>query len=29
MIATNFQPVAAVGGDFLDYFELTDGAVGL
>ena len=24
-----FQPVAAVGGDFLDYFELTDGSVGV
>lgn len=24
-----FQPVAAVGGDFLDYFELTDGTIGL
>lgn len=24
-----FQPMAAVGGDFLDYFELTDGTVGL
>ena len=24
-----FQPVAGVGGDFLDYFELSDGTVGL
>lgn len=24
MISHEFQPVAAVGGDFLDYFELTD-----
>lgn len=24
-----FQPVAAVGGDFLDYFELSDGTFGL
>jgi serine phosphatase RsbU (regulator of sigma subunit) len=24
-----FQPMAEVGGDFLDYFELTDGSVGL
>ena len=23
------QPLAAVGGDYLDYFELTDGSVGL
>jgi sigma-B regulation protein RsbU (phosphoserine phosphatase) len=29
MIWHEFQPVAAVGGDFLDYFELTDGSVGL
>ena len=29
MISHQFQPVAAVGGDFLDYFELTDGSVGL
>lgn len=28
-ISHEFQPVAAVGGDFLDYFELTDGSVGL
>lgn len=24
-----FQPVAEVGGDFLDYFQLADGSVGL
>lgn len=24
-----FQPVAGVGGDFLDYFELSDGTIGL
>ena len=29
MISHEFQPVAAVGGDFLDYFQLTDGSVGL
>src|SRR5260370_3414086 len=29
MISHEFQPVAAVGGDFLDYFELTDGSIGL
>src|SRR3981081_1756585 len=29
MIAHEFQPVAWGGGDFLDYFELTDGSVGL
>jgi phosphoserine phosphatase RsbU/P len=28
-ISHEFQPIAAVGGDFLDYFELTDGSVGL
>lgn len=28
-ISHAFQPVAAVGGDFLDYFELTDGTVSL
>jgi phosphoserine phosphatase RsbU/P len=28
-ISHEFQPVAAVGGDFLDYFEMTDGCVGL
>lgn len=27
-IAHKFQPVHLVGGDFLDYFELTDGSVG-
>lgn len=29
MISHAFQPIAAVGGDFLDYFELTDGSIGL
>ena len=29
MISHAFQPVAEVGGDFLDYFELSDGSVGL
>src|SRR6266705_5754529 len=29
MISHEFQPVTAVGGDFLDYFELTDGSIGL
>jgi sigma-B regulation protein RsbU (phosphoserine phosphatase) len=29
MISHEFQPLAAVGGDFLDYFELTDKRVGL
>lgn len=29
MIAHEFQPLAAVGGDFLDYFKLTDESVGL
>src|SRR5712691_11076342 len=29
MISHEFQPVAAVGGDVLDYFELTDGSFGL
>jgi sigma-B regulation protein RsbU (phosphoserine phosphatase) len=29
MISHEFQPIAAVGGDFLDYFELTDESVGL
>src|SRR5467141_5168322 len=29
MISHEFQPVAAVGGDFLDYFQLTDGSIGL
>jgi sigma-B regulation protein RsbU (phosphoserine phosphatase) len=28
-ISHEFQPVAAVGGDFLDYFELTDRTIGL
>jgi serine phosphatase RsbU (regulator of sigma subunit) len=28
-ISHEFQPVAEVGGDFLDYFSLTDGSVGL
>src|SRR5713101_1901712 len=28
-ISHQFHPVAAVGGDFLDYFELSDGSVGL
>ena len=28
-ISHAFQPIAEVGGDFLDYFELTDGTVGL
>jgi phosphoserine phosphatase RsbU/P len=28
-ISHEFQPIAAVGGDFLDYFELTDESVGL
>jgi phosphoserine phosphatase RsbU/P len=28
-ISHQFQPVAAVGGDFLDYFEMTDGSIGL
>jgi phosphoserine phosphatase RsbU/P len=28
-VSHEFQPVAAVGGDFLDYFELSDGSVGL
>jgi len=29
MISHEFQPIAAVGGDYLDYFELTDGSIGL
>jgi phosphoserine phosphatase RsbU/P len=29
MISHGFQPIAAVGGDFLDYFELTDRRIGL
>lgn len=28
-ISHAFRPVAAVGGDFLDYFELPDGSIGL
>src|SRR5258708_13612836 len=28
-ISHEVQPVAAVGGDFLDYFELADGSIGL
>ena len=28
-ISHEFQPVAAVGGDFLDYFELPNGSIGL
>jgi phosphoserine phosphatase RsbU/P len=28
-ISHAFQPVAAVGGDFLDYFKLSDGTIGL
>jgi sigma-B regulation protein RsbU (phosphoserine phosphatase) len=28
-ISHEFQPVSAVGGDFLDYFELLDGTIGL
>jgi phosphoserine phosphatase RsbU/P len=28
-ISHQFQPVSAVGGDFLHYFELTDGSIGL
>jgi phosphoserine phosphatase RsbU/P len=28
-ISHAFQPVAAVGGDFLDYFEMSDGSIGL
>lgn len=29
ILSHEFQPMAAVGGDFLDYFELTDATVGL
>jgi sigma-B regulation protein RsbU (phosphoserine phosphatase) len=29
MISHHFQPLTAVGGDFLDYFTLTDGSIGL
>src|ERR1700751_922249 len=28
-ISHEFQPIAAVGGDFLDYFQLSDGTFGL
>lgn len=28
-VSHEFQPIAAVGGDFLDYFQLSDGTVGL
>ena len=28
-ISHEFQPVTAVGGDFLDYFEMSDGCVGI
>lgn len=28
-ISHAFQPVAAVGGDFLDYFQMSDGNIGL
>jgi phosphoserine phosphatase RsbU/P len=29
VISHEFQPMAAVGGDYLDYFQLTDGSMGL
>jgi len=29
VISHEFHPMAAVGGDYLDYFQLTDGTVGL
>jgi sigma-B regulation protein RsbU (phosphoserine phosphatase) len=29
LISHEFQPAAAVGGDYLDYFTLTDGTIGL
>ena len=29
LISHEFQPMAAVGGDFLDYFQLTDNSIGL
>jgi sigma-B regulation protein RsbU (phosphoserine phosphatase) len=29
LISHEFLPIAAVGGDFLDYFQLTDGRIGL
>ena len=28
-ISHEFQPIAGVGGDFLDYFQLSDGIIGL
>jgi sigma-B regulation protein RsbU (phosphoserine phosphatase) len=28
-VCHEFQPVAVVGGDFLDYFELSDGSIGM
>ncbi|MGB9336773.1 MAG: SpoIIE family protein phosphatase, partial [Candidatus Acidiferrales bacterium] len=28
-ISHEFQPMAEVGGDFLDYFKLADGSIGL
>src|SRR5947209_11457451 len=28
-ISHEFQPISAVGGDFLDYFQLSDGTIGL
>jgi sigma-B regulation protein RsbU (phosphoserine phosphatase) len=28
-ISHEFQPIAEVGGDFLDYFELSDGTIGI
>jgi sigma-B regulation protein RsbU (phosphoserine phosphatase) len=28
-ISHEFQPIAGVGGDFLDYFQLSDGTIGL
>ena len=28
-ISHEFQPVTEVGGDFLDYFTLADGSIGL
>ena len=29
LISHEFQPVTEVGGDYLDYFELSDGSIGL
>jgi phosphoserine phosphatase RsbU/P len=29
IISHEFQPIAAVGGDYLDYFKLTDNSIGL